>query len=200
MKKDGIAVSHLVYIIIIFVIVLSFFLVIAFGGTKNAGTMMGTASTVTSLILSVIAIVLSLIDVAGQRQSMVDLKETADKLHESNESSAALVQDLTAQMEALQEMKEQMITAVAESEEWRKGLIGEIKELKEKGTVKNEDLDQLFEKANKRYSLNVEKLAADIPSLDFKGSEYVTYGLAGKASGKQRKNLIRSAIEKKNNE
>jgi uncharacterized coiled-coil DUF342 family protein len=154
-----------VYIIIIFVIVLAFFLVIAFGGSENAGTMMGTASTVSSLILSVIAIVLSLMDVAGQRQSMVDLKETADKLHESNESSAALIQDLTAKMVELQGMKEQMTSAVAESEEWRTELISEIKELKEKGKIENDDLDQLFEKANKRYSLNVEKLAADMPIL-----------------------------------
>lgn len=70
--KEYVRTSHLVYIIIISIIVLSFFLVIAFGGTDNASTTMGTASTVSSLILSVIAIVLSLVDVAGQRQSMID--------------------------------------------------------------------------------------------------------------------------------
>ncbi|CAG9612810.1 hypothetical protein BACCIP111899_01988 [Bacillus rhizoplanae] len=148
MKRGQIGVSHLVYIIIIFVIVLSFFLVIAFGGTDNAGTMMGTASTVSSLILSVIAIVLSLIDVAGQRESMVDLKETAEKLQESNIIASSIIESLTAKMDELQGMKDQMIKAVNKSEEWRTGLVKEIQGLKQMDDVKKEDLEGLYKKAN----------------------------------------------------
>lgn len=148
MKKGQIGVSHLVYIIIIFVIVLSFFLVIAFGGIENASRMVGTASTVSSLILSVIAIVLSLLDVAGQRESMIDLKETADKLQESNVSSSSLIEELTVKMHELQGMKEQMIEAVSASEEWQKGLVDEIQGLKQKEIVKQEDLEELYGKAN----------------------------------------------------
>lgn len=168
-KQGYIRVSHLVYIIIIAVIVLSFFLVIAFGGTENAGTMMGTASTVSSLILSVIAIVLSLIDVAGQRQTMVDLKETADKLHESNESAAVLTQELMTKINDLQDMKEQMVEAVKESDEWRKGLdewrkglVEEIRGLKQKDDIKSEDLENLYEKANKSISVNLNDFKNEI--------------------------------------
>lgn len=164
-----ISVSHLVYIIIIFIIVLSFFLVIAFGGLDNAGTMMGTASTVASLILSVIAIVLSLIDVAGQRQSMVDLRETAEKLYESNESAANLIQELTGKMEELQEMKNQMVAAVAESEEWRRGLVDNIKDLKQKGVPNSNDLEDLYKKAiNKKYVVDLEKLVSAINQKNYR--------------------------------
>jgi len=147
-KKGYIRVGHLVYIIIIAVIVLAFFLVFALGDRETASTTIGTASTVSSLILSVIAIVMTLIDVAGQRQSMLDLKETADKLQKSNESASVLTEKLMEKMIELQEMKEQMLEAVTESADWRKGLVEDIKGLKHKGDYKIEDLEGILEKAN----------------------------------------------------
>ncbi|TVX77819.1 hypothetical protein FQP34_22055 [Peribacillus simplex] len=143
-KKGYIRVGHLVYIIIIAVIVLAFFLVFALGDSKTASTTIGTASTVSSLILSVIAIVMTLIDVAGQRQSMLDLKETADKLQKSNESATDLTEKLMAKIIELQEMKEQMVEAITESSEWRKELIGKIEGLKQKGDYKPEDVEKIM--------------------------------------------------------
>ncbi|MFF2290470.1 hypothetical protein [Peribacillus butanolivorans] len=143
-KKGYIRVGHLVYIIIIAVIVLAFFLVFALGNTKTASTTIGTASTVSSLILSVIAIVMTLIDVAGQRQSMLDLKETADKLQESNESATNLTEKLMVKIIELQEMKDQMVEAISESSEWRKELIGKIEGVKQKGDYKPEDVEKIM--------------------------------------------------------
>ena len=80
LKKGYVKAVHLIYIIIIAVIINAFFLVIAFGGSKTASTQMGTAATVSSLILSVIAIVMTIVDVAGQRNTVTELKETAEKL------------------------------------------------------------------------------------------------------------------------
>jgi hypothetical protein len=155
-KKGYIRVSHLVYIIIIAIIVLSFFLVIAFGGTENASTTIGTASTVSSLILSVIAIVMTLIDVAGQRQSMMDLKETADKLRESNESADVLIQELTAKMVDLQDMKEQMVEAVKESDEWRKDLVTKLENIKQKGNI--EELKDVIENVSENKIANIDNI------------------------------------------
>lgn len=147
-KKGYIRVGHLVYIIIISVIVLAFFLVFALGDRETASTTIGTASTVSSLILSVIAIVMTLIDVAGQRQSMLDLKETADKLQNSNESASVLTEKLMEKMIEIQDMKDQMLDAVTESADWRKGILEDIKGLKQKGDFKIEDLEGIIEKAN----------------------------------------------------
>ncbi|MFD1168159.1 hypothetical protein [Oceanobacillus caeni] len=146
-NKGYISVSHLVYIIIIFVIVLSFFLIIAFGGTDNASNMMGTASTVSSLILSVIAIVMTLIDVAGQRQSIMDLKETADKLRVTNKSAYDLIQDLTVKMADLHELRESMVKIMTESDEWKKEFVNEIKDIiKDKEEVNSDDIESLIKK------------------------------------------------------
>lgn len=170
MKKIG--VSHLVYIIIIFVIVLSFFLVIAFGGTKNASTMMGTASTVSSLILSVIAIVLSLLDVAGQRDSMVDLKETAEKLSETNETAFTLINNLIEKLASFEYEQEQIITSAVKSatetlkgsdDEWKVGLVKDIQNLIQKGNVENEDLNNLSKKIKEKdLTLDIDKILPEI--------------------------------------
>ncbi|WP_336865277.1 hypothetical protein [Peribacillus frigoritolerans] len=156
-KKGYIRVGHLVYIIIIAVIVLAFFLVFALGDSKTASTTIGTASTVSSLILSVIAIVMTLIDVAGQRQSMVDLKETADQLQKSNESASELTENLITQIANFQDVREQMVKSVVEAvgetmkevDEGQKELLEKIKDMMENG--KYEEVKEVIEneKANK---------------------------------------------------
>lgn len=151
-KKGYIRVSHLVYIIIIAVIVLAFFLVFTLGDSETAGTTIGTASTVSSLILSVIAIVMTLIDVAGQRQSMFDLKETADKLKVSNESAGALFLELKTEIVDLQNTKQQMLEAVVESDEWRKQLItilGKLESVKNSG-FQTEDLEKIINEVQQK--------------------------------------------------
>jgi cell shape-determining protein MreC len=106
--KEQVRTGHLVYIIIA-IIILSFFLVIAFGGSERASTTMDTASTVSSLILSVIAIVLSLIDVAGQRQSVIDLKETAESLAVSNTHAQNLLEEVTQRLEDIDTLRDILI-------------------------------------------------------------------------------------------
>ena len=150
--------SHLIYIIIIAVIVLSFFLVIAFGGMENAGTIMGTASTVSSLILSVIAIVLSLIDVAGQKQSMVDLKETAEKLQESNEDSQKLIEHLVQKITDIDLLKQELSQQIESNETWK----ADVKDLISNGN--KEDLTK--EELQKRLEEIIEKEKQNYITID----------------------------------
>jgi acyl-CoA synthetase (AMP-forming)/AMP-acid ligase II len=138
--KEHVRTGHLVYIIIIAMIVLSFFLVIAFGGSESASTTMGTASTVSSLILSVIAIVLSLIDVAGQRQSVVDLKETAEKLAETNVKSQQLTDNILLKIEEITLLRDKLIEQINTNNEWKE----EIKELLQ-GTKPEEVVEKVKE-------------------------------------------------------
>lgn len=78
-----VSIIHLIYLGIIAIIVLAFFLVFAFKTSKNAGTVIGTASTVSSLILSVIAILMTIVDSAGQRDTATQLRDAAEKLQEN---------------------------------------------------------------------------------------------------------------------
>ncbi|MFF2457610.1 helix-turn-helix domain-containing protein [Peribacillus simplex] len=148
MNKGYIRTGHLVYMIIIAIIVLSFFLVIAFGGTDNASTKIGTASTVSSLILSVIAIVMSLVDVAGQRQSIVDLKETSDQLTKSNDKSHVLIENLMIKIEEISLLKDSLLEQINTNEVWKneiKEIIGNTEEKKPEDYKKI--IDELVKKS-----------------------------------------------------
>jgi hypothetical protein len=159
--EKKINVSHLVYIIIIFTIVLSFFLVIAFGGLKNANSIMGTASTVSSLILSVVAIVLSLIDVAGQRQSIVDLKETAEKLNDSNDKSIKQISFLQEKLMEVSDLKEALLEQVNKNLEWKEDiteiLIHSTKKVNDK-IEQPEDLKNVINEINRKINLVTQPL------------------------------------------
>lgn len=149
--KGYVRVSHLVYLIIIAVIILSFFLVIAFGGLENASTMLGTASTVSSLILSVIAILMSLVDVAGQRQQIVDLKETSEQLALSNKGSQELIENLITKIDQISLLKDSLVEQIKISEEWKE----EIKSLVENPEGKKpEDLTKTLEEIIKKNEQN----------------------------------------------
>ncbi|MDG0765401.1 hypothetical protein ACSQ7W_14265 [Bacillus halotolerans] len=151
-KKIGI--SHIVYLVIIFVILLSFILVIAFGGSDIAGAQMNVAATVTSIILAVIAIVLTLIDVAGQRQSVIDLKETAesltetaDSLKESNEAANNLIKDAIEKIEELDTMKTLMTQIFEMNTAFKDETIEKLQEIK---NGQNLDVTPLIDDLNKK--------------------------------------------------
>lgn len=158
MKKGYVRVSHLFYIIIIAVIILAFFLVIAFGGSENASTMIGTASTVSSLILSVIAIVMTIVDVAGQRDTVSDIKETAEKL-ESN------LNTVNEGIEEINNLKDALMESMSLIQDSNLTVLNAVVELKEKyskteeGTQSNldsenvlRDLENLSEKMKTTFS------------------------------------------------
>ncbi|SDN45813.1 hypothetical protein SAMN04488137_4519 [Fictibacillus solisalsi] len=193
--RGYIRVGHLVYIIIIAVIVLAFFLVYAFGGSENANTTIGTASTVSSLILSVIAIVMTLIDVAGQRQSIMDLKETAEKLEESNVSAGNLIKDLITQIADLQDTREQMVNSVVgivtetmnevkEGNDRQKKLLENIKSLVE--NEKYDDVKRIIENA-KTDEIELPNMANIIPEM--KVHKMLPQGLYDKAKKHLRSNF-----------
>lgn len=125
MKDKQISVVHLFYMIIIALILMSFLLVIAFGGSKNANAMMGTASTVSSLILSVIAIVMTIVDLAGQRNTVSDLKETADKLETNLITVNEGIKDINS-------LKEAMLSTMSQTQESNRLIMQGISDLKEK--------------------------------------------------------------------
>ncbi|MCY8917475.1 hypothetical protein MOE20_04090 [Bacillus atrophaeus] len=78
MKKQ-VSTVHLYYLIIVATLLISFIAILAFGKNPAAGDQMNVAATVTSIILAVIAIIMTLVDVAGQRQSINRVKGDSRK-------------------------------------------------------------------------------------------------------------------------
>lgn len=199
MKKGYISIVHLVYIIIIAVILLAFILVIAFGNTQTANTTMGTASTVSSLILSVIAIVMTITDVAGQRNTVSDIKESAEKL-QSNLST------VNESIEEVGKLKEELMDSMREINISNQLIVKEILALKgkyEKGdgeepNQENEkfvrDLDDLSERlktvyVKPRYSSN------NLPNYSYIGDQ-ISADTSLKVYDQYISNVIYNQIEK----
>lgn len=135
-KKIGI--GHFVYTTIIALLIITFTLVLAFGDNKDAGNQVNVMATGISIILAVIAILMTLVDVAGQRQSIIDIKETAEKLMENQQASDEALEKSIETLDFLSNFREEMLSSVSEF----KDLTEErLKELLSKEIIDKSDLD-----------------------------------------------------------
>lgn len=151
MKKQ-VSMIHLIYLIIISVIVLSFVSILAFGGSPEAGNQMNVAATAVSIILAVIAILMTLVDVAGQRQSMIDLKETAESLRKSNETAQKMIKESLDTVKKFDALEKTIIESV---ESFREETIKTLEDIQKKGGNVEEikTLIQKLQKEDKSFTI-----------------------------------------------
>ena len=79
-KQKTIGVVHVVYLSIIFSGVVIWLIAYIFGTSTYAGSLLTFAGTLSSILLAVIAIIITLIDVAGQRSNILDVKNSVEEL------------------------------------------------------------------------------------------------------------------------
>ncbi|MGG1863592.1 hypothetical protein ABEP22_16850 [Bacillus safensis] len=153
MKDKQIGVVHLVYGCIIALLIITFTLVIAFGGNKDAGNQMNVMATGISVVLAVIAILMTLVDVAGQRQSIVDIKETAQKLTTTQDKSTETLRETLKTFEELSGFKEDLLGSVAIYKNGTEKLIKNLsEELKKEETVSKKYVENMLEQIIKKSS------------------------------------------------
>ncbi|MEH7478206.1 hypothetical protein V7175_11825, partial [Bacillus altitudinis] len=153
MKYKQIGVVHLVYGCIIALLIITFTLAIAFGGNKDAGNQMNVMATGISVVLAVIAILMTLVDVAGQRQSIVDIKETAEKLTKTQEASQDALRLTLETIGNLNEFREELLSTVATYRSGTEDLIKSLsKKLSEKETVTKQDIEEVMRHLDKNAS------------------------------------------------
>ncbi|MED4172359.1 hypothetical protein P4631_07840 [Halalkalibacterium halodurans] len=150
---------HLIYMIIILTVVILALLTITVWPNVEVGIALNNAATASSIVLAVVAIVISLVDVAGQRNTVLDLKETAQTFDEN-------LQRVNQGILEINELKAELLQAMNSMQETNKGITKEIASLKEKyskqsgqeeGKVKHtdgivkeflDDLNTLYDKTN----------------------------------------------------
>lgn len=150
-KDKQIGVSHFVYVCIIALLIMSFILVFAFGGSQDAGNQVNVMATGISIILAVIAIFMTLVDVAGQRQSIIDIKETAEKLAESQTISQETVQKSIETLNELADFRKELLKSVSDYRNGTEELILELFK-KEEQSISKEELQELLNKLNRKTS------------------------------------------------
>ncbi|GLF90017.1 hypothetical protein Saga11_12760 [Bacillus safensis] len=163
-KHKQISVLHVVYGCIIALIIITCILTIAFGGNKDAGNQMNVMATGISVVLAVIAILMTLVDVAGQRQSITEIKETAEKLMEFQELAQDKITELLRAMSELDEIKSIMKNNTVELQNYTERLIKESSETQ--GTMTQEKLKEVNLKLNEKLKeLNSQLIDLDTKSL-----------------------------------
>ncbi|MCY7832305.1 hypothetical protein MOD54_12405 [Bacillus spizizenii] len=145
-NRKQIGVVHLVYILIISILIITFISIIAFGGGKEAGNQMNVAATAVSIILAVIAILMTLVDVAGQRQSITDLKDVGEQLEISTQSANKMFEEAINAVSDFQNAKTDLMDSFTET-------ISRLEEIKQGDTEKiNEVIVELKEKQAENIS------------------------------------------------
>jgi uncharacterized integral membrane protein len=80
-----------IWLSIVFLLALIFFTTLALGNSARAGENLNFAATAVSVVLAVIAIVITLWDATGQKQNVMQLKKTTRKLEKSLEDVKAFL-------------------------------------------------------------------------------------------------------------
>ncbi|MBU5263438.1 hypothetical protein [Bacillus atrophaeus] len=153
-RKDRkqIGVVHLVYILIISILIITFISIIAFGGGKEAGNQMNVAATAVSIILAVIAILMTLVDVAGQRQSITDLKDAGEKLEISTQSANEMFAEAIKAVSEFQNAKKDLMDSFSET----------ISKLEEVNQGDTQNLNDVIKDLKNKQSENISKYANGI--------------------------------------
>ncbi|KRU14800.1 hypothetical protein AS142_18200 [Bacillus pumilus] len=173
-KDKQIGVSHFVYVCIIALLIISFILVFAFGGSQDAGNQVNVMATGISIILAVIAIFMTLVDVAGQRQSIIDIKETAEKLAESQTISQETVQKSIETLNELADFRKELLKSVSDYRNGTEELILELFK-KEEQSITKEELQELLNKLNRKTSdleSKVQKIAPN-EQIEFRSQRQI---------------------------
>lgn len=98
-------------------------LAVLFGTNDTAGAILNFTATAISIVLAVIAILITLLDISGQKNSVHQLTDLTNEL----QSSSA---DIKERINEVAELKNEFVKSITENEVFRKEIISQLEELK----------------------------------------------------------------------
>lgn len=143
---------HLIYLLIIAAVIILSVLAINHWSGNNASVALSNWATASSIVLAVVAIVMTIVDVAGQRNNILDLKETSEMLKNN-------LNKIEEQVVEIDGIRETLLNSMGQVFESNEKLRSDFKQFLEK--VKTEDLsEEEKEKLTNDYikKLNKDKL------------------------------------------
>jgi len=153
MKDYQLRKRDFVYMLSIFVLILIFVIGNYYWRTESAGTTLNNVATGVSSVLAVVAILITLWDVAGQRNSIADIRETAEKLEKTQKSSHNLFEEMSSQIQSINNFKETIQESVDTNKAISTDVSEAIEQLKDNGQKdENEDLLNKLEDIQNKVS------------------------------------------------
>lgn len=92
----------------------------------KAASHLNFAATMISIVLAVIAIVITLVDVAGQKHNVMQLNESMEVLDTSISDIKNLVEKTSIQYDSVTSLKDELLSRITETEEFRKEVLEQI--------------------------------------------------------------------------
>lgn len=133
---------HLIYLLSIAGGIIVVLLSIMFSESVYAGAMLSFAATLSSILLAVIAIIITLIDVAGQRSNIFDVKNSVDQLKRVSKDITVLTNEFEKRMQV---RDAQMIALIEEVDSKNQDIVSKFDNLTNKlNDIKTSDDTQLI--------------------------------------------------------
>ncbi|RTQ92957.1 hypothetical protein [Lysinibacillus telephonicus] len=140
---------HLLYVSIIFGGIIVLLLAFIFNKSNYAGELLNFAATLSSILLAVIAIVITLIDVAGQRNNIFDVKNSVENLKEVSKEIESMVKSFNEQNEDNTKNLLANIQKFAQQQDEIKVVVDGLMQKIENLPSDNKDIKEIKEEANK---------------------------------------------------
>jgi hypothetical protein len=178
-KDKTIPLRDFYYLLAILLIILIAMITIVYGDKDQAGKSLGYASTAISIVLAIVAIIMQIVDIGGQRKGITELNITIDKIEKSQESLKELIESTTSQLDDVSNLKDELIKTMSTTDD-------SIKTLKE-------ELLQLMENAKKdeNNKVNAEEIEKVLTSFRFKNINNATVNSDSGDSGPRKVTLKR---------
>ncbi|WP_226619861.1 hypothetical protein [Cytobacillus firmus] len=151
---------HLIYPLIIAAISMISLATFYYGGGSKAGEMVSFASTLSSIILSVIAIIMTIVDVAGQRNTVADLKETAEQLDKNLTKVNYGIQEIN-------DLKDELLGSMGNIMNSNTEVLDQIVELKQKYIKSDKENASQVDEKYEEFIKDLDKLNNKIESVSF---------------------------------
>ncbi|GAB1529602.1 MULTISPECIES: hypothetical protein [Brevibacillus] len=89
------------------------------------------ASTLVSIILAVLAIIYTYVDSSAQKDNVRQIKEATDRLEASVQEEKAIIESFSIELEKVSALKDELLARISETQEWRDGVLKQLKEMSE---------------------------------------------------------------------
>jgi len=143
-KQKMIPRRDFIYLCIILIITLIAVVTLTLGDSSRAGENLNFAATLTSIILADLAIVISLVDASGQKESIKDLREASDSINNSVENVKSVLDKTREQLQEVLVLRDEIIEkSQLNISEFKTEFIIEIKKMIEESNGQNISMDDL---------------------------------------------------------
>ncbi|WGG44187.1 hypothetical protein [Rossellomorea sp. DA94] len=143
-RVKNIGIVHLIYLGILSLLVIVLLVSYIFSGSEYAGELLNFGATLSSILLAVIAIIITLIDVAGQRSNIYDVKNSVEELKGVAQNFSNLQEEYIKNNEIIR----QQISDLIKKQNELNTLTSTLSTLIE-DSQNNEDKDEVVQELNK---------------------------------------------------